>query len=302
MNNSGGSFAKKKLTDAERLDQAEGNFDYVRTKIGQYDKLFQEMEKLNKRFEPLEGKPAELFGKIEQLKKDLDQTSKGHQVCLESVAANVRDLSMDLGQVRDYLKSECDNRTLIWQDFQSQLDKINEKAPTYSQSKAETKDLQEFKILLSDQLQDHKRLMAAQDKVAQQHQDEIQAIVDSIHERSDQLAGARKDIQAITVFMNTLEDKLMKKFTQHADAVNANSKDFQEQLKAAVAKVKEDILGTPASNAAIEARIMNRLEMCTLDGSNAVTIARNSQDRIKLLEKKIESLQAQLQKIELPRI
>ena len=65
---------------------------------------------------------------------------------------------------------------------------------------------------------------------------------------------------------------------------------FKEQIAQTLLTMKQEIIGTPSSNEAVEARIINRLEMATMDGSNAVTMARNSDQKIKLLEKKIERM------------
>jgi chromosome segregation ATPase len=289
------------LTETERLSEIERKFEYIRGKISEYDKILTDFKELKQSLIPLSQKPDqvlrelkefqnEIYSNLRNIKTQNNDTWKG----LEFQSNRVSGYQTSLVDLINKFEASID-------ELHKQINFVAEQAPSFSKGKADKKEIEEAKTLLSDQIIDHRTRMGQFEVKLGHIQEEIKAIVDSIHEKDDTLDEHSRSIMSINLFCNSVESKLEKKFSQFADASNANEKDAREFLRKALADAKTEIIGTPSSNAAVEARIMNRLEMATLDGSNAVTIARQMSEKISLLEKKIDKMQLQLKKFETPK-
>lgn len=297
----GRNFAPKvELSEAERLSDVERKYDVIRERIQLYDSIVQQFSAMKKHLEDF-SKKDDLVKALEAQKKDLHSMFMANQAVVQGASERIGWSEAD---IRKLNKAVEDLRVLLGtsvQQLSGSIVEVDKKVPQAAVGKAEDKDLQEFKILYADQFHDLKRLMQAQDKVTEEMKQEVQALLEGLQDHNEKFVEQAKSTQAITIWLNSFEEKMQKKFTSLMEVWDANQKDFQEKVRKDLKTAKDEIVGTPSSNAAVEARIMNRLEMATLDGSNAVTVARNSAEKIKLLEKKIEGLTAQLQKYELPR-
>lgn len=302
MGSTAKSFAKKvPLSDAERLNETERKYGVIQERIQAYDRVLDEFKEIKKQIEDFSQQPILLNEKIAKVSDDQKIYARSLNKFIECINETWQDNVRETGSLKVTFSHHEEYVANAFKEMGDQIDGVMNKMPFYAADKANAKDLNEFKILISDQIGDMRALIKSRDTEFDDRQHEILALVDTLSDHQEKLSEHGKGIQSITVFLNKLEEKLLAKINLSSEATKANELDFQETLKKQIEAVKQEIIGTPASNAAVEARIMNRLEMATLDGSNAVTVARNNAEKIKLLEKKVEALTAQLNKYELPR-
>lgn len=287
------------VIDTTRMNELENKYEFMRTRIQSYDQVLEEFKNLQSHLSESNQRQTEIREEIEKIIKEQGFYSKSLSRFIGTINDSWQACIKDIGTHKVTFSHHEEYVVGALKELGDVISRVDAKIPFAAEGKAELKDLSEFKILIADQLNDVRAHLKSRIQELEDRKDEILALADTMSQHEEKLNEHGKAVQGITIWLNKFEEKMIARFTQHAEVVGVNNKEFQERLKKAIEEVKQDILGTPSSNAAVEARILNRLEMATLDGSNAVTVARNNEEKLKLLEKKLEALSSQLKKYEI---
>lgn len=296
----GKSFANKKdLTDAQRFEELERKYTVVQERIQVYDRIVEENRVLTKRLNELADKPREIHERVSSLTNVTTGRLQSHETMIAAQISANSDLRKAQQGFQISLEHSRETQIANAKFSERSLNELENRLIAYCNGKMDVKDFKDFKEEYyrdyALNLEDINKVRAAVVDCKSCLTDLNQVIKDAKTVINEQGKG----ITGIKLWLNGLEEKLSSAMSDKMQDFTSKQSDAYDGLRKEVAANKQELLGTPSSNASIERRIMNRLEMATLDGNNAVAMSKNHEEKIKILEKKLEALNAQLTKYEI---
>jgi chromosome segregation ATPase len=288
---SGGSFATKTVTENEQIDE-------LTKKALALEGRVQSIPALEKGHESIRGVCSFLSKQFDELKEKLSSLEEGQKKASSDTSRQINDLrSLHASNQSQMLQHKGSDRE--WKELNEA--KLNRTADNLSSqlssalqgisTKSEKSDLHALKASLESVLAKVVEVSAAHSASANDNTSQARSLREKIDALTKRVEGFESKIPNLDVVQAGVESRLK----EHANSVNKSSAHDRKELLGILAQLKEEILGTPASNAAVETRIMTKLEMALVDSENAVRIVKINQDRLKLIEKKIEGLLARQQ-------
>lgn len=297
----GKSYAKMETSDAERLSEIERKFESIRGRISAYDQVLDEFKKIKEQI-------AKFPSLIEENKSEIISTQQvthgqllAHKMLINNVEAAIEKLPQKFAANEEAFWTNSKHTEEVARDLAHLSKDITQKIESTTLDKLPKSTFADFQNLHSEQLFDMKNFQKATESRFMGELENIAGLIGDHHDKLEEVDKLKAQNAQLSVWMASFEEKVSKKIQEAVSASSKSQKDHLELTQDALYKMKQDLVGTPTSNAAVEARIMNRLEMATLDGSNAVLKANNMADKVKLLEKKVEALTTQLGQYALPR-
>ena len=292
---------KKVLTDAERLEELDRKFSVIQERIQVYDRIVEENRALTKRLNDLADKPKEIHERITSNVAQTNGALKAHAEMIADVVRANDDLRKTLKGLEITLSHAQDTHIQNVKFYERAMNDLENRLVAYCNGKMDGKEfknfVEEYYREYALNIEDKNRIRAFVNECKSGMVDLNQTISDAKAVINEQGKG----ITGLKLWVNSFEDKIHSAISDKFTNIQSKQATEYEKLREEVQANKKEILGTPSSNASVERRIANQLEMASLDASNAVAISKNHAEKIKLLEKKIEALSAQLTKYELPR-
>lgn len=298
----GRSYAKKELTAEERLQEVERKYEVIQQRIQAYDAIIDRQNEVEALLPQLNKMIWSCNDYIMKLEVQIKELAESFGIRLGLLKTNVDSFQTDLTDLKD--KRERDK------DF------------VQSSTAYQTKKQYELQQLVEEIKRSH-------EEISKNVSTNVAGISSKHSELSRKVAGLVGDSETLSANLHALMADVAKvpdmeaKFYLVFDEVKKALESFKQEngvrhvenmrilegllakakgeLKMDLQAAKEEILGTPTSNAQVKAQIMQKLEMATLDASNACIKASNIDQQVKLLEKKIESVRLQIKKDELSR-
>jgi hypothetical protein len=298
-----GMFGETKvLTTEERLDESDRKLSAILARIQTYDKVLTE-------FDSVKASLASVRSSHEELKTSLAQSKEyitaSHLFAMKSAgeAKSASDkLSSQIGILSDSIASVQNKTTLDAQSLHAHIEGVDAKYSNLSEGFLDTSDLQSLKKAHQQAVLDiHNKIDAVIGKVRNIAMD--QSELKDKHSAIDEAQSASSG--QIQVVRSSLSDHVqsaeysMKSLKSYVDTLCDRLKD---QTVSYMDSVKIEMLGSPSSMESVRKEILNKLNLTSMDGTNAVMKVANNEQAIKLLEKKVENLAILLKRNEITKM
>ena len=282
-----------------RLGQLESrlapSFEALKTRVMSYDKVVDELKKIREvqselcsNHSYLEEKLGSFSLGIQLLNSESNQVHEGLSSSIQSHAKELLDLknsnrtiSANVSNQTEALRVQLESSV---NDLQSKIAGKPDKADidfAYNILKVMINDL-------TSKLESHKsELDAFKSRVGA----ELSAIVDT----SVSMSKHTKDQQ---INLDAAED-LRKQITSLRESSVVNLAVLKDKMIVSVQEMKNSFSNLPEPNESLRSEFDKKLESAILDSKNATVRTQNSDQKITLLEKKIESINLLLKKYEL---
>lgn len=290
---------KKVLSDSERLDELDRKFSVIQERIQVYDRIVEENRALTKRFNDLADKPKEIHERITSNISQTNGSLKAHMEMISDVIRANDDLRKAIKGLEVTLSHVQDTHISNIKFYEKSLNELENRFIAYCNGKMDGKEFQEFK---DKYFRDFAHQLEERNKITLHVAECKSGILDLNQTLSDAKSVVNeqgKGITGVKLWINSFEDKINAIVSDKFSDFQSKQSTAYDKLRDEVQSNKKEILGTPMSNASVERRISNQLEMASLDASNAVAISKNHTEQIKILEKKIEALNAQITRYEI---
>lgn len=296
--NLGKSYIKAPLSEEQRLEEVERKFDVILEKIQRYDEVLDKFVILQKELYNLASKQktmeekanqalithdVQLSGISSQLKQsDFQQRNLGSNFSElgKKVDSNKEEMSKKLSELlgnSERLKNEivkCENRFVLNVRFDELLNHIDKE---FDFVKNEIFDVQKQDGFKDQKISNHSaKISELENRFNAQN-------LDLIHKKFEASLDAHK---------KATKDDILTAMTISTNRML----DLKDSLQIDLSNMKKEILGTPSALETTRKEIMNKLEMTSLDATNATIKTGNAQKKLDLLEKKIEMINLIMQK------
>src|SRR5689334_13087066 len=296
----GKSFAPKKIiSNEERLEDLERKYGVVLDRIQSYDKILIDFESLKKRYNSLSSNLNENITQSQGSQKELKEllsslslSSGYHQHRIGGLEEQEKSLKTQLENIFQYAVGRSDSLSKDIERHSGNFKRLLEEKLNQSQ-------FESYQKLQKDmQINNERNIQSVRDFIVSV-QASISDVSENFAKKLEMLSEHGKAIQTFLVWINSFEEKVAKQIQQYQVSFLDKIRDDHNSILERLQEMKKELLGTPTSNASVEKRIMNRLEANTIESANAVRMMGTNQDRLKLLEKKVEALTTQLTKYEI---
>lgn len=283
----------------EKLSNMEKSYEVIQGRINKYDAALQRLDKLEAQHWDLSDRLNAHINAFVQFQENNEKNFWGTEKILKSHDKTLDDLKSQVANVPTNIKRVQDSHDNDISMFGRSLQSLNEKMNQIGSVLVDKDQMQKILEHVLSQIEgvanSKQPIFTEIDKLKldiyklgeaiRQIQEFPQRINEKIHQIGQDLIGIQHDSEASIV---TLEDRL-----------NLSYKAFLKDCEMKLLEWKKEILGTPSSNMKVKEELEQKMQMAQLDGANAIIKCKNAEQQIKLLEKKIENLQAQIKRNEL---
>lgn len=290
---------EEQISFETRLQELEKLFptkvDYLKTKIMSYDKVLDEGEKIKNKFDDLFQSHLELLGQLKLLseelqshKKNFDNTCKRQYEVGYNTDQDVRELKKDHENLKMTSESSLDSlRQFVVKSDSDLYDKILEK-PSKSDVDLSYNILKVIVNDLTKKFEDQKKEFDGfKQRIASEVAGVLELTVSSARHVKDHKT-LQDAIDELKSSVSSLQSNHLATFTDLKNKVS----DTHQSMWTAISKI-------PAPDESLKGELDKKLEIVSLDSKNAAIRSQNSDQKIVILEKKIESINLLLKKYEL---
>lgn len=285
----------------ERLAEMERKYSVVQERIQKYDSVLIETDSLK-------NKVAEFLDRLNQHINEFVQFKENHEKSFwhtESVLKmhqSVHEkIKLSINELAASHESDVDMNVQGMTVLANSIDQIKRDLHSIGERAIYSDQMQEITQHIWDQI----------DRVSKEKLP-IKAEIDKLHIELFKLTGALNQLKefpdkyiemlgTISAKLNSLETEIDGRFEGTDLKYDAALKIFMKEQEDKLFAAKEEIMGTPSSNAKVKEELEKKMEMALLDGSNSVIKVNNIEQQIKLLERKFENLRLLMKKEELTR-
>ena len=296
----GKSFApNRELTDGERLVELERKYAVIQERIQAYDNVLREFQVLRQANGNISDYLDLFVDESRKSQADLKSVLSSHASRILENHNKIGALSSSIKEVDSRLENNLPSIDMKFSSISERIQSLPEQTKKLVEGKVNSQDFDAHKQEAHERASiQEKSLRATRDYISTL-QASITSLSESISTNKEMINEQGKAIQTFLVWINTFEDKIEKKLKESQLSTSAKMASDYMSFLDKLAEMKEELLGTPTSNASVEKRILSKLDITTTEAANAVRMMQTNQDRIKLLEKKVESLTTQLTKYEI---
>lgn len=296
--NLGRSYKIEEPTQDQRLTEVERKFDVILEKIQKYDEVLDKFKIIQSELYNLASKQKTQEEKFSLSSSALNEHLSGISSQLKQSDFQQRNLGSNFSELSrkvDSHKEESNKRhdeaiDCIKELRQEFLINLSKSASADYVEKLSSEIGKKFDKLAHD-FADIKLSGAVWDQKISNHYAKLSEIENRLNTQNAEVIHKK--------FQNELE--LHKKTTKD-DILSAMSisnnrmLELKDSLQTQLVAMKQEILGTPSVLESVRKEIMNKLEIASLDGNNAMMKTGNVAKKVDLLEKKIENVNLILQK------
>lgn len=267
----------------------------LRNRINAYDKLIAECEELSRTFSNLYSSHDNLKNIVSIISSDLKlvkpQIVNIHEqsdIRYDLHKQVISDLESKLGELKESVDFVSDQSDLKYDDLRKDLsDKINLKSDK-SLVDGVYSDLKMFLCDLEHRLVVHQQnFNSFKEKVS----NELSAVLDA----SVSMSGYKKDQESFRVDMDDLKSQISVIRNSRTTDLEAHKAKVSQDIQA----LKDSFSSLPDPTESLRTEFTKKLEGVSLDAKNAALRTQNSDQKIVLVEKKIENINLLLKKYEL---
>lgn len=290
------SDGKMKLDSAvsleERNEQLELQNSGLIARFQKYDFLIAKVEGMEKSFRLQEAAQSEMMRELQMMREKLLDDEKRFL----QFQNDVKDFQLESSKAAKYA---YENIVLLKEDINKLELSISNAVNSINEATISKKEF------YSCHDHSNQKIIDCQVKT-QQHSDKFEATNNALSDLKNKLAEKQQYFDAIFQDINALKTNFSDMDIFLSSFTNSNMEkqlSFENLIKQFVQKKCDEIvakipLAAPPQKD-VSQEILHKLDLVSLDGSNAVLKANNSEKKIMVLEKKIENLSLELKKIEL---
>jgi chromosome segregation ATPase len=293
---SNGRSAKPQIPQSpeERIDDLEKRFERILERIGAYDKIVDAHQKLTKR-----------LGEIHEL---LESALKGNDARQAQLDVLKADFSKESAQrhVSDELLEISDRRIETY--FDNHIERIDKLILQLNKSHSKLSDTLKS---LDSKFANKKELNDFQETVAQEFTQKLQVTQEIVN----QIKSVKQDIDAVKT-SNSRVSEAIKDHARGIDELNQLSQKKSAETKSMLAAseksqmslfqqkidevaylvklTKQELIGSPSSIESTKSQLLDEMKAMRIDSSTATIKSNNNEAQLKIFEKKMENLAAQI--------
>lgn len=283
----------------DRLAEMQRKYGVIQERIQAYDALLTQHSLIKGQVDDLAERLNSHVANFNSYKENQEKSFWSNEKVLKLHAGVQEKLAQSINEGTANAKSDRDSMLKEHVALVSGVDSLHQAINSLNDIVVDKTQIEEIMKHVFDEI----------DKVSLEKQP-LKADIERTKLEHYKLANAVTALQEVPQKQNTLINTvsndlqtLRKATADRADAiqtsVDASLKVFMLEHEKKLLAMKEEILGTPSSNAKVKEDLEQKLQMVALDGSNAVIKANNVDAQIKLLEKKLENLSLQVKRNEL---
>lgn len=286
-----GKFGKEKdLSPEEQIIEMDRKYAVIIERIQTYDSMMTE-------FSNLKSSLSMLWQDYEDACKAITSLTKYSLNSYEEYTSKQGALKAEMGNV--YAKMDSlDNKftdkmlenTRSFDSVKDQIAKVDQKHTDKFSRCLSSDDLQAVKKPFSDSLNIYaSALNGLSEKVKSLTDGQVNLIENhvSLHAVQSDFAQQLQESNVTLTNLSKKSDAAIASLKSYVDNLSDKTKD---QVVNYMDNTKVEMIGSPSSIATVRAEIMNKLNLTSLDGSNAVLKVSNLEQQLKLIERKLENL------------